>query len=1060
MHKAHYELRDAIHESLRADVLGPAGGVNELLTDDTPIAAYPTGVLYPQQHDLIVEVEIAGEEDGSDNTLSDGYRDSDESGDVGVALAGRRRPSSMGLTFVADPAVTDTLTVTVAAARYVPQDRDGNPVEPQRSEARSVDEQREHWQRVELQLPVVSVDLRQQGRTTPHQLSDRLELRAYVRQAAPNGHVTVTISLINEHRVGRFDLQDAFCFFQPSIEVAGLEDTSPIVERRANDGAVDSELELSRLLYRYAPIFAAGHGCATTWDWLPERPGMPPVAGPARVSSVSTTFVPHLAVLLTDSNPDIRDDALAMEDLGTKSKPVVVAALTELLDGYAGWIRDREREAAGLAETEFGAAADAQVKECVEALRRMRSGLLRLENSDGDYVFEAFQLANQAMMRQRAQAKWARGGRVGTPEHDGRWRPFQIAFVLLCLDGIADKRHPDRDLADLLWFPTGGGKTEAYLGLVAFTTFLRRLRDPIYGGGVTVLMRYTLRLLTLQQFERAATLMCAMELMRREKSSALGTEEISIGMWVGASATPNRLDDAAAALERLRAGQKLKEKNPAQLQNCPWCGFRLDAVDYEVDEPNTRLHIRCPNGDCEFRSGLPVHVVDDCVFDAHPTLVIATVDKFASMAWRSKTANLFNRDRTDGTLPPELIVQDELHLISGPLGTLTGLYETAVDLAAEHPKVIASTATIRRSIDQGLQLFNRETRQFPPAGLDARDSWFAVETPAEAKANRLYVGLLAPSTSQATLLIRAYAALLHAAFIADADDEIRDAYWTLVGYFNSLRLLAAADLQVRDDVVDRLEFLARRSESKAREVHEQSELTSRADASDVPHRLKMLEAKYPNALDVMLATNMISVGVDVDRLGLMVVMGQPQTTAEYIQSTSRVGRRHPGLVVTLLHSTRSRDRSHYENFQGFHSALYREVESSSVTPFSARSRDRGLHAVLVALVRLLVPVARANEAAADIDSFRDELEVVKNKLLDRVHAVDPKESEHTEQALDEIIDWWSALAEEKSGLVYEAKSRQPDALLGTFDDPPGFERLPTLWSLRDVDAESALFLRK
>ncbi|MFI6867262.1 helicase-related protein [Nocardia sp. NPDC050406] len=1060
MHNAHYELRDAIHERLRADLLGPAGGVNELLTDDTPIAAYLTGVLYPQQRDLVAEIEIAGEDDGSDNTLTDGYPDPDEPGDVGVALAGRRRPSSMGLTFVADPSVTDTLLVKVAAARYIPQDRVGNPVEPQRSEARSMDEQREQWQRVELDLPVVSIDLRLQGRTTSHQLAERLELRAYVRHATQNGHVTLTISLINEHRVGRFDLQDAFCFFQPSIEVAGPEGTSPIVERRANDGAVDSELELSRLLYRYAPVFAAGHGCATAWDWMPERPGIRPAPGPARVSSVSTTFVPDLAVLLTDSNPDIRDDALAMADLGTKSKPAVVAALTDLLDGYAAWIRERENEAAELADTEFGSAAAAQIQECVEALRRMRSGLSCLEYSDGDKVFEAFQLANQAMVRQRAQAKWARGGRVGSPEYDGRWRPFQIAFVLLCLDGIVDKEHPDRDVADLLWFPTGGGKTEAYLGLVAFTTFLRRLRDPEYGGGVTVLMRYTLRLLTLQQFERAATLMCAMELMRREQPGALGSEEISIGMWVGASATPNRLDDAAAALERLRAGQKLKEKNPAQMQNCPWCGFRLDAIDYEVDEPNTRLHIRCPNNDCEFRSGLPVHVVDDCVFDAHPTLVIATVDKFASMAWRSKTANLFNRDRSDRFRPPELIVQDELHLISGPLGTLTGLYETAVDLAADHPKVIASTATIRRSVDQGLQLFNRRTKQFPPAGLDARDSWFAVETAAETKATRLYVGLLAPSTSQATLLIRAYAALLHAAQVVDADDEVRDAYWTLVGYFNSLRLLASADLQVRDDVERRLEFLAERDESKARRVHEQSELTSRADASDVPLRLKMLETRYPNALDVMLATNMISVGVDVDRLGLMVVMGQPQTTAEYIQSTSRVGRRHPGLVVTLLHATRARDRSHYENFQGFHSALYREVESSSVTPFSARSRDRGLHAVLIALARLLIPVARANEAAADIDSFRDELELVKDKLLARVRAVDPKEFEHTARALDEIIEWWAALAEEKPGLVYEAKSRQPDALLGTFDDPPAFERMPTLWSLRDVDAESALFSRK
>ncbi|MFE3725022.1 helicase-related protein [Nocardia sp. NPDC059154] len=615
-------------------------------------------------------------------------------------------------------------------------------------------------------------------------------------------------------------------------------------------------------------------------------------------------------------------------------------------------------------------------------------------------------------------------------------------------------------MADLLWFPTGGGKTEAYLGLIAFTTFLRRLRDPKEGGGVTVLMRYTLRLLTLQQFERAATLICAMEELRRAEPDRLGEEEISIGMWVGASATPNRLADAVTSLDRLRQNLKVQEKNPVQLHSCPWCGTPLSAFDYTVDEANLRMYIRCPSVDCAFHSGLPVHVVDQCVYDAHPTLVIATVDKFASMAWREKTAALFNRDRGPETALPELIVQDELHLISGPLGTLTGLYETAVDVAAGRPKVIASTATIRRASDQGKQLFNRVTRQFPPAGLDARDSWFAVESPAESKAARRYVGLLAPGTSQTTLLIRAYAALLHAANTVEADDEVRDAYWTLVGYFNSLRILAGADVQVHDDVVGRLEGLARRDGSALRGDLEHTELTSRADATQVPERLKALERRYPHALDVMLATNMISVGVDVDRLGLMAVMGQPQTTAEYIQATSRVGRRHPGLVVVLLNSTRSRDRSHYENFLGFHSALYREVESSSVTPFSARSRDRGLHAVLVALTRLMIPTARPNGAAANIAEFRDEVEGVKKTLLERVDQIEPGEREHTEQALDDIIDWWCELAENKPGLVYEADKRHPDALLGTHDDPEDFQRIPTLWSLRDVDAESALFMRK
>jgi ATP-dependent helicase YprA (DUF1998 family) len=633
----------------------------------------------------------------------------------------------------------------------------------------------------------------------------------------------------------------------------------------------------------------------------------------------------------------------------------------------------------------------------------------------------------------------------------------------MCLQGIVDRHHVDRRSADLLWFPTGGGKTEAYLGLIAFTVFLRRARLADHGGGVTVLMRYTLRLLTLQQFERAAALICAMEALRRENPDELGTEPISIGMWVGASATPNTLEDAQTSLDALKENRTVKKKNPVQLHQCPWCGTVLAAPDYEVDLPSLRMHVRCPDAACDYRTGLPVHLVDEAVYAARPTLIIGTVDKFASLPWRSQTAALFNRDRTDGTPPPELIVQDELHLIAGPLGTLTGLYETVVDLAADSPKIVASTATIRRATAQGLALFNREVRQFPPAGLDARDSWFAREAPRNAKAARLYVGLLAPGTSQATLLVRAYAALLNGAAALEADAATRDAYWTLVGYFNSLRLLAAAELQVQDDVQDRLEFLARRDGGISRPIDQLTELTSRADSTEIPRSLKQIELSLPatNVVDVLLATNMISVGVDIDRLGLMVVMGQPQTTAEYIQATSRVGRRHPGLVVTLLNAARSRDRSHYETFHAFHNALYREVESSSVTPFSARARDRALHAVLVALARLSIPAARPDDGAAHVEDYLVELRAAADRIVERVEATGASEEvEPTRQALTEIIERWRELARLHPDLLYDTPRRKNvPALLAAFDAPPNDISLPTLWSLRDVDAECPLFAR-
>ncbi|OEJ26715.1 DNA helicase [Streptomyces agglomeratus] len=1063
-HAAHYAVRDGLVAQLRRDLLGP-GAVDEVLKHDPPITTYPIGVLFPRPASTSAEEELASENaenDGLDDAPVLKRKDVDDTApDVGVSLANDRRPSSMGLTFAVDPEVSSTVVVTTEAAVYDPVDGAGRRVAAKRAEIRSTSEQAEQWRRRPLTLPPVTIDVTRPGMRPSESLAEGVELRALVRlPSVPSGTVTVTVTLINNMRISERELQDAFCLFQPRLTVHASAGVRAFAERPAVSGPVDEEQAASRLLHRHAPTFAVGHGCAADWDWFPPPIGAPNTAR-AAISEVRTEFVPTHEVLLTDSNPDIDDSALTMHGLATREPADVLAALNRLVAGYQEWIGRKRDEAAGLAGTPYGAPALEQIRQCTTALERMRRGIAVLTAQPD--AMRAFQLANQAMAQQRARSSWVKDGRTKPLDlNNGRWRPFQISFMLLCLEGIVDPAHSDRSVADLLWFPTGGGKTEAYLGLIAFTTFLRRMRHKAQGAGVTVLMRYTLRLLTLQQFERAAVLMCAMERMRLADQRELGTEPISIGMWVGQSATPNTLAVAKESLTELRKEKSLQEKNPVQLHACPWCGTNLDAHQYEVDEEARRMHVRCPDVSCDFHDGLPVHLIDESVYDARPTLVIATVDKFASMPWREQTAALFNRDRSDGTPPPELIVQDELHLISGPLGTLTGLYETAVDFLADRPKVIASTATIRRASQQGTALFAREVSQFPPAGLDSRDSWFAVETPREKKASRQYIGLLTPSTSQSTLLIRTYSNLLHQAMRCDASQEVRDAYWTLVGYFNSLRLLAAAELQVHDDVEAYLEYLAERDEVPKRVLREQTELTSRANSSEIPTRLKQIERKFPHeeTVDVLLATNMISVGVDVDRLGLMAVMGQPQTTAEYIQATSRVGRSHPGLVAVMLNSARSRDRSHYENFLHFHSALYREVESTSVTPFSERSRERGLHAVVVALARILIPAARPNNGAGRIDEFHDQLhQIIKPVLLSRVAGIDKYEHEATSAAFDEFVKWWSDEAEAHGGLLYEPKrgSKIP-SLLSSFDDESSADAWATLWSLRDVDAESALFM--
>ncbi|MFG2592895.1 helicase-related protein [Streptomyces sp. NPDC048438] len=1075
-HQAHYEVRDALVEALREDLLGPVGGAEEVLTDDAPITMYPVGVLFPRSRadrsdsssrsGAIERGELESERDGLDAVPLGVRRDVEEGpGDLGVSLANVRMPSSIGLTFAVDPSVSAWIRLTARAAVYLPEDAEGKPVAAKRTEARSTKAQREHWRRSVLRIEPVDVDVTRPGLLDPFVLHPGLELRVLVRpRSTSDGTVTVTVTVVNSLEVGQFDLRDAHCFYQPQLTATARDGHSPVfVVRPATLGAVDSEQALSRLLYRHVPSFAIGHGCAAHWDWTPPPVGSASTDRPT-VSALRTEFVPSHEVLLTDSNPGIDDRPLTMYRLGTDPAHEVLAALRALLAGYERWIGAQEDKAHLLCDTEDGKAAADQVLLCKHALGRMREGVNLLEDTDQPDILRAFRLANLAMADQRARTVWIKNGRSGRPdEQTGRWRPFQISFMLLCLAGVVDPEHDDRKVSDLLWFPTGGGKTEAYLGLIAFTTFLRRLRDGEAGAGVTVLMRYTLRLLTLQQFERAAALICAMERLRTADPARLGHEEISIGMWVGRSATPNTLAVTEVKLADLMRNEnlQLQTENPVQLRNCPWCGEPLRPQDYAVDHDAKRMTVNCPSVSCDFHRGLPVHLVDEAVYAHRPTLVIATVDKFASMPWRPASAALFNRD-VDGVRPPELIVQDELHLISGPLGTLTGLYETAVDALAGRPKVIASTATIRRADEQGTRLFARSVQQFPPGGLDARDSWFAVETPRERKAARCYIGLLTSSTSQATLLIRVYAALLHRAHTHEAPPEVKDAYWTLVGYFNSLRLLSAAELQVLDDVQDRLGHLAVRDALKPRRADALTELSSRANASDISRRLKDVERRFPSpeVLDVLLATNMISVGVDVDRLGLMAVMGQPQTTAEYIQATSRVGRQHPGLVAVMLNSTRSRDRSHYEDFQSFHSALYREVESTSVTPFSARARDRGLHSVVVALARLMLPAARSNDAAARVEDFHADLrDHVGPVLLDRVMWVDQAELRATSAAFGEFIDWWRDEALHHPNLVYEApRGARVPALLANYDDESAdVSPWKTLWSLRDVDASSTFF---
>jgi len=841
---------------------------------------------------------------------------------------------------------------------------------------------------------------------------------SHVRSFRRGAHTTQSEHMPRAHR-GRQPFpsgpQDERCLFQ-----AGLEITcgKGIVARpnRADGGAADWDARVADLQFRDRCEYAVGHGVSVAAD-LPED------GGP--VTTVRTAWIPCAEVPRVITGPAV--GITNMEELaGLENPEDLRRALEPIPAAYGAWIAGR-REIDPGSDASRRATRDELMDEAGRACRRIGDGIDLLARSAE--VRHAFRLANRAMAlsaRKRSPERYA----DGSAPH---WFLFQLAFLLLNLPALDDPRREDRDDVELIFFPTGGGKTEAYLGVIAFVLLLRRMRGqqrPDAGLGVAVMLRYTLRLLTLDQLSRAATLVCALEVLRREDPARLGTVRFAAGLWVGGSATPNKLEDAKTQILDYKNSSSARFPSPFPLTVCPWCSEPLgrDSLTLEPRETPRQVIVGCGNHLCDFApgrfpEGLPVLFVDEQIYRELPAFLIATVDKLAMLPWRGEVGLLFGRAlardgrslygpvdaalgmiprsaRTalpEGLLPPELIVQDELHLISGPLGTMTGLYETAVealclrtleDGTVVRPKILASTATVRRAREQILSLFGRDrTAIFPPPGVDDGETWFARvdhDSP-----GRLYVGVAATGRAMKAILLRVYVALLAAANAlydpTGPEDQTSDAWMTLVGYFNSLRELGGMRRLVEDEVRTRCDKAEdRRPEGSAgpnpwfrdrKVTPEPLELTSREDVGSVKSAKARLAHPFRHAehVDVVLASNMISVGLDIDRLGLMVVAGQPKSTSEYIQASSRVGRQRdrPGLVVTCFNLHKPRDRSHYERFPAYHESFYRFVEVSSLTPFSGPALDRGLAGTLLAMARQNDPTLTPSTAAMHIREHLD-----------------------------------------------------------------------------------------
>ncbi len=1195
-------------QRLREQLLGPRLGMNELLPLNLdPRDEYVCGILEPSRG----WDEQKGEPE-LDNTQmdlgGDSLADLDEDYDKPVGLPEfvpscdpRREPSSMGLSFVIQGPANSILKVCSSFACY--QKTDGG------------------WQR-QPRAFVHGVPLETSGKRRYACEPFGIFLQTRTRKLEQEGCYQVSLRLVHSG-LGPLEgkVRTEKLVFQPQIRVSldsqqRLVGLSQLAGRLANQTGEDAKLQL---IYRDHPVKARGHFCSAvwrsidpeqqtagpgkqpkTWEWSDAQALEPEEAEPFCKCDLRTEFLPVLPVQVPSPSWDVSQEPaplLKAEQLSQCSTPAMLKeALQPLLDGYWHWI-EKLRDEVDQVEASLKAVAQQQLELCQESHGRIQEGLRVLESDS--LARQAFCFSQKALA---TQALWKDGSQL-------QWRPFQIAFFLQTLAGITDANHPDRGICDLLWFPTGGGKTEAYLAIVAYTAALRRLRQS-GPDGCAVISRYTLRLLSIQQFRRSLGLMTACEYLRSIKWQAnpsaseevnWGQHRFSVGLWVGGGVTPNRLESVKfpnyipGAVEQLTKPQERAKGEPAQVLECPCCRALL-AVPPEAGQSTIWLHlvvksgpcedlhlddlsnhlvevlqfeqhsmkspefmtwsfqltsragvlgaefvaewweaakrnllpqelccahptrpgyfllkrgsrhlmdfaIYCPNPSCTLagnewseqsakgmfeeipepfrfpnrpqlsdRIAIPALTVDDQIYGWPPTLLLATVDKFARLAFEPRAATLFgqaefyhpregyyraNCHRNSGdakssahpapvaqkievnALPsPDLVLQDELHLVDGPLGSMTGLYETVVEglMCRPHrPKYIASTATVREARDQVKALFDRELRQFPATGLSVNDNFFARTGPGdffqETGSGRLYLGLCAPGRGALTPLVRAWATILQAGqelCQMGLSDASLDPYWTPVGYFSAINQLATVAGLWRQYIPQRMQSLAEMNQQSLRPLDEALELSSRIDSQRLPVILDRLSSPFPNAVPGVLATSMFGTGVDVSRLSLMVVHGQPKTTAAYIQATGRVGRSMPGLVIAALSPARPRELNHYEYFTGYHLQLYRGVEPVTVFPFAPRARERGLGPAMVAWQRQTGSVSdswRNNPHTILQDQLSEIRQILMKRAQSQPNLRCPSEAEMLEELEFFEKDWRDA-AETEDKLVYQQYTLQ------------------------------------
>lgn len=1141
-----WTARENLADIVRRELLGPADGDDEVL-EAPPDTRYLVGRIAPTRLTAGAEApEAVDVPDPQDSTLDlgddldatqsrglpvgevdDTTVDAEDDGaEDSPVRRGLMIPASMGLRFQV-PLDLDAVRVIASWGTYEPEST-GETLPSGRAK------------RVYTRHPVdvavtVRFDTISPGETAAYPLKDDIVLRVDTHDDGGLGRRIVEVALCNDRETPRKIPVNAW-LFQTALHVES--ETGGAVFLPVHDPLLDppretddAELRRLDLQYRDRLEFAIGRTCSA--DWLVEE-------GARRARRVSTTWLPTTETPQTRA-VDPEGVVLDMRALAQASASEVEAGLRPIVDGYEVWLGDQRSLAQALPD-HLRTEAIAALEEAEWVRGQLAKGLDFLV-SDPE-ALRCFGFMNRVMADQRdhsqiaeerakdpalsAAAAAALVQARGAKAHS--WRTFQIAFILMQLPGLCQPDLPRRSgehvaQVELLFFPTGGGKTEAYLGLAAFAFVIRRRQGlidspdgPLDGGaGVTVLMRYTLRLLTAQQFQRATTLVCAAELARREDPSNWGDEPFRIGLWVGTDVSPKRVSEAAEQLAKVNEGRGHR-LTVLQIQRCPWCGTKIDSTSVSVNQAQSRVFVWCGDqlGTCPFSrggavdEGLPVLTVDEEIYRLAPAFVIATVDKFARLAREGEAASLFGYvskrcdrhgfvhvDYADCALkdgskhyakdglpaaavhphprlrPPDLIIQDELHLITGALGTTVGLFEVAIDAlttwrtaagTTAKPVIIASTATVRNASEQVRGLYGRGVLLFPPRVLDAGDTYFSTDVPITRETpGRRYLGVSTTGVRLTTAEIRTAEVLMSGAqLVLDRCGMAADPYMTLVGYFNATRELAGMTRYMQDDVQTALSKgrpsigLPRRTGTDFGSLNI-DELTSRVSGFGITDTLDKMATVFDpafdstqgrrarrealergeevpkrtvNPYDAILATSMLQVGVDVTRLGLMLIVGQPKNTAEYIQASSRVGRDggRPGLVITLGNWARPRDLAHYEQFRHYHETFYAQVEPLSVTPFSVTSMERGLDGVLVSAARVMEAVAAdglsPEKGAGRIITKRPVVERLIDALVARALAAsDETSAEAARSRLLNRLDQWekrrTVLATMGKDLAYE-----------------------------------------